>query len=119
MRISWAVRSGSGRGTDDVRHSLHHADAVVGMTSLLLYEAWLLGKPVASLQPGLRNEALRALALRKGVVFCDTPEAALTCVPALLKAAPSAVPRPEPDLTAHASAPELVLKCAEKLAWER
>ena len=50
------------------RDAVLAADAVVGMASILLYEAWLLGKPVLSLQPGLRSEELNWVAARPGVV---------------------------------------------------
>ena len=57
---------------DGVRAALHQSQAVVGMTSILLYEAWLLGKRVASVQPGLQGTQLRTLEQRKGLVFCDS-----------------------------------------------
>ncbi len=47
------------------------SDGVVGMASLLLYNAWLSGKPVLSLQPNLRRNDLRMLARREGVRFLD------------------------------------------------
>lgn len=50
------------------------ADAVAGMASILLYEAWLLGKPVASIQPGLRTASLRMLQERKDVLFIENEE---------------------------------------------
>jgi hypothetical protein len=53
------------------REAVWLADGVAGMASILLYEAWLLGKPVISLQPGLRQNALRMLQERQGVVFVD------------------------------------------------
>ena len=53
------------------REVVRLADGVAGMASILLYEAWLLGKPVISLQPGLRQDALRMLQQRQGVVFVD------------------------------------------------
>jgi hypothetical protein len=53
------------------REAVWCADGVAGMASILLYEAWLLGKPVISLQPGLRQEALRMLQTRQGVVFVE------------------------------------------------
>lgn len=56
------------------RRQVLNSDGVVGMASLLLYEAWLAGKPVLSLQPDLRREDLRMLARREGVCFVDTPE---------------------------------------------
>jgi hypothetical protein len=54
------------------REAVWCADGVAGMASILLYEAWLLGKPVISLQPDLRQAALRMLQQRQGVVFVDT-----------------------------------------------
>jgi hypothetical protein len=53
------------------REAVWFADGVAGMASILLYEAWLLGKPVISLQPDLRQDALRMLQRRQGVVFVD------------------------------------------------
>lgn len=54
-----------------IRQALSQSTHVVGMTSLLLYEAWLLGKPTLSLQPGLKNVGLRELSTREGLVFHD------------------------------------------------
>jgi hypothetical protein len=58
------------------REAVWCADGVAGMASILLYEAWLLGKPVISLQPDLRQDALRMLQERQGVVFVDAYEGA-------------------------------------------
>ena len=35
------------------REIIFNCDLVVGMVSILLYEAWLIGKPMISLQPGV------------------------------------------------------------------
>jgi len=59
---------------DRVRAALHSADAVFGMTSILLYEAWLLGHPVVSIQPNLKRKDMSAIN-RDGVIFCTDPEA--------------------------------------------
>jgi hypothetical protein len=53
------------------RDLLPFVNGVTGMASTLLYEAWLVGKPVLSLQPGLRNDSLRMLSEKDGVVFID------------------------------------------------
>lgn len=53
------------------RHSNFLADGVAGMTSILLYEAWLINKPVISLQPGLCKPHLDIFQKRKGI-FCIT-----------------------------------------------
>jgi len=68
-RLKGKVISGS-RGRDVVLTS----EGVAGMASLLLYEAWLLGKPVISLQPNLRLQSLRMLSGRDGVIFEDRKE---------------------------------------------
>jgi len=53
------------------RDLLPFVNGVTGMTSTLLYEAWLLGKPVLSLQPGLRNDSQRMLSGKEGVILVD------------------------------------------------
>jgi hypothetical protein len=50
---------------------LPFVSGVVGMASTLLYEAWLNGKPILSLQPGLRYDTMRMLSDKDGVVFVD------------------------------------------------
>lgn len=54
------------------RDGVFLADAVMGMASILLYEAWLLGKPVASLQPGIQTHSLYMLSCRENVLFVDS-----------------------------------------------
>jgi len=58
-------------GTVRGRGALAAVDGVVGMSSTLLYEAWLLGLPVLSLQPGLRISTLRMMQGRVGAAFFD------------------------------------------------
>ncbi len=53
------------------RDLLPFVQGVVGMASTLLYEAGLGGKPVLSIQPGLRNDSLRMLQGKSGVEFID------------------------------------------------
>lgn len=48
------------------------SNGVAGMASILLYEAWLLGKPVISIQPGLRLKPLRMLGRREATTFVDS-----------------------------------------------
>jgi len=52
-------------------HFLKYSNKVAGMASTLLYRAWLLGKSVISIQPGLINKSLRVMKYREGVVFVD------------------------------------------------
>jgi len=54
------------------RYGVFMSDGVAGMGSVLLYEAWLLGKPVISIQPGLRLPSLQMLQHRQDVVFVDS-----------------------------------------------
>lgn len=56
---------------DSRNQALSSAHAVVGMSSILLYEMWLRGWPVASLQPGLRLPELRMLESKPGLRFID------------------------------------------------
>jgi hypothetical protein len=92
------------------REAVWLADGVAGMASLLLYEAWLLGKPVISLQPGLRQNALRMLQQRQGVVFVDTTETAEQAIGKWVEAIqPGRQPVPRSDLDAHQAAPDNIV----------
>ncbi|MFA4981112.1 MAG: hypothetical protein WC592_01405 [Candidatus Omnitrophota bacterium] len=55
------------------RESVFLADGVAGMASILLYEAYLVGKPSISLQPGLRLPQLAFMKKKKGCRFLDDP----------------------------------------------
>ena len=52
------------------RNAVFAADGVCGMTSILLYEAWLVNKPIMSLQPGLIREDLRNLFSGRDDILC-------------------------------------------------
>lgn len=51
------------------RDALFGAQGVVGMSSLVLYQSWLLQLPTMSLQPGLLDRALCNLKHRQGLHF--------------------------------------------------
>jgi hypothetical protein len=53
---------------------LSSCDGVVGMASILLYEMWLRGWPVASVQPALRIPQLRMLQSKPMLMFADNIE---------------------------------------------
>lgn len=55
---------------DGVRVALHSATHVVGMTSILLYESWLLERPTLSLQPNLQWDHMRVIGQRDAVSLC-------------------------------------------------
>jgi hypothetical protein len=84
VRDLWHSHKGGLKGglsrADNGKEAVFGADGVAGMASILLYEAWLLGKPVLSLQPGLRLAPLRMLEKRDGVEFVDDSAKASSCV---------------------------------------
>ncbi|SDE00379.1 hypothetical protein [Rhodospira trueperi] len=86
------------------------SDGVVGMASILLYEAWLVGLPVLSVQPNLRLNELTLIGRRDGVRLIDDPDAAPDLIQdwvAKLRTGSPLVPRP--DLVRHASAADACL----------
>ena len=92
------------------RYAMMASDGVLGMASLLLYEAMLLGKPVMSVQPDLRTESLRFLE-RKGLEWFVTSEADIRKVMAhwvgeVMDISSERVPHSE--LCLHERAPETV-----------
>ena len=53
------------------RNFLPFVSGVSGMSSTLLYEAWLVGIPILSIQPGLINDSLRMMQYKRNVTFID------------------------------------------------
>jgi hypothetical protein len=87
------------------REAVCLATGVAGMASILLYEAWLLGKPVISLQPNLRPDALRMLQTRQGVVFVEAYEGAEQAIGRWIQALqPGCQHTPRSDLALHRAA---------------
>jgi len=87
------------------RDALALADGVAGMASTLLYEAWLHGLPVASIQPGLQVSSLATLRQRQGVLFLDQHEGLQTALTAWsegLGCGPR--PRVRPEAALHSRA---------------
>lgn len=83
-------------------------DGVIGMASLVLYEAWMLSLPVLALQPNCRMESMKHFAHRKNVIYthkysefntacniflpmCKTSKISLTDVLNLHSSAPMAI----------------------------
>lgn len=90
------------------RDAVFQADAVSGMSSLLLFEGLLIGKPVLSLQPGLRVPHLDFLR-KKGVRHFVTeaaaaPQAVRDWMADATTTPPKAVRHPELALHEHAVA---------------
>jgi len=70
-RINGGEKYGSVLDFQRGKDILPFVDGVIGMASTLLYEAWLVGKHVLSIQPNLRNDSLRFLSNKKRVTFID------------------------------------------------
>ena len=109
------------------RQSLFFADGIAGMASIMLYEAWLLGKPVISLQPGLRLDPLRMFEKRNGMAFVDSQQSFTKVLTSWIEAIP---PKKKslcrPDIALHNNAPvnvftiiETILEKGETGAGER
>lgn len=78
------------------------ADRVAGMASILLYEAWLQGKPALSLQPGLVRPDLAAAVTRDGLVLVTERAGVDAAVGRWLAEAGGLV---RPDCRMHGEAP--------------
>jgi hypothetical protein len=98
---------------EDVRSTLHSASHVAGMTSILLYEAWLLGRPTLSLQPGLSIDGLRTLSQRNGIIFHSAKQGGHKAIADWLSLRPRA---PLADLVRHQNAAQIVLDISRDLA---
>jgi len=97
------------------RYGLFMSDAVAGMASSLMYEAWLLGKPVISIQPGLRLQSLRMLQSRPDVFFIDSyseiSEQIKKWVTGIINGTNYYT---KPDLAIHEKAPEIIYDLIRK-----
>lgn len=110
VQVAWARRSlglpGGVLPAGEItsRDAVGAAHAVAGMTSVLLYEAWLLGRPTLSLQPGLVRADLRVYRERPGV-FCVESAEEMPNVASWLEAARKGAGTPRTELAAHREAP--------------
>ncbi len=90
---------------------------VMGMASILLYEAWLVGQPVLSIQPGYKLPVLRHLASRPGLVFIDSMEGIGEKIRSWVQAIDAnSSTNVRDDAKVHTNAPENVLSLALDLA---
>ncbi|CAM2059118.1 conserved hypothetical protein [Desulfovibrionales bacterium] len=97
------------------RQAVLVADAVAGMASILLYEAWCLGLPVFSLQPSLCDPNLRLFLDRPGVTLVEDATTAAAVIWSVVIAGSCSGPRP--DLARHAAAPALLVEILAGLAY--
>ena len=105
------------------REAVFIADGACGMTSLLLYEAFLLGKPVLSLQPGLCQPHLEFLR-RKGMehFIVDArvaPAAFVRWLPLLGAQEPNTAPAFHPEMDLHRRSPETLASLIEQVSREQ
>ena len=84
-----------------------------GMASTLLYEAWLVGVPVISIQPGLLHESHRMLQEKRDTTFIDDYDSAVKITEEWLESLQLEVEVEhvfQPDLYMHADAAKIVYK---------
>ncbi len=101
------------------RDAVFDADGVVGMTSILLYEAWLLGLPVVGLQPGLRGRGASHLGARDGcyhVMDSKDGQGALDAWMNVVEAEAHGTPSFREDLGLHRRAPMRVARRLREIA---
>lgn len=101
------------------RRILGMVSGVAGMISILLYEAWLVGMPVLSVQPGCKINSMRRFSVLDGVTFADSWNIIAPQVSHWLGAARATNKRaPKQDLQLHKNAPgniaALVLQMCER-----
>ena len=94
---------------DQSRDIFAAVDGIAGMASILLYEAWLTGLPVLSLQPGCKIAAMRRFALLDDIQYVDSQDRIPASVTAwLTRCRKDAAPVPRPELALHTVAPEKI-----------
>lgn len=96
------------------RIALHEATHIVGMSSILLYEAWLLERPVLSIQPRLRWPNMFVIGQREGVRLCTSKSSLAIDVEAwMIDRYP--VGSGKTNLVLHVDAAEKILHTTEAL----
>jgi len=84
---------------------------VSGMASTLLYEAWLVGVPVLSIQPELLHNSLRMLQGRSNITFIDKNKFAVQITEKWLNSLSDSVSNIlQPDLHIHYNASKAIIR---------
>lgn len=91
------------------RHHIIEAHGIAGMASILLYDAWLIGKPVISIQPNLKIDAFRMLQKRDGVQFVDNTDLAEPIMQFVQKTGKKNQEKVKPELNDNANAPNTIM----------
>lgn len=76
MPVLWqqcnnGLRGGLIENSEALRPMLAQSDGVLGMASILLYEAWLMGLPCLSFQPNCRMEGMRRFGKLPQLCYAD------------------------------------------------
>lgn len=97
------------------RDAVFNCDGAAGMASILLYEAYLIGKPAISIQPGLRNPQNSYMKDKSGMSFtCGTEkEATVKITEWLASAGKPGQGILNPELERHSKAPETIADMIE------
>ncbi len=106
--LSWSIVDAK-----DVRKSLHSATHVVGMSSILLYESWLLGLPTLSLQPQVKQAFKSSFVGRARLLVHETNDDFCSSVSHWLSMRSD---KKNQDLFQHKNAAISILKLAEQLS---
>lgn len=97
------------------RYGVFMSDGVAGMGSVLMYEAWLLGKPVISIQPGLLIPSLLMLQRRQDVVFVDSYSKLYKCLAKwITKVINGMQHEVRSDLVLHERSPKIICDLIKK-----
>lgn len=99
------------------REAVFIADGISGMVSILLYEAWLIGKPIISLQPGLRQPHFSFMNKMQGCHYLTESGQWKEKISKWLTEVNSVQKETElrPELNIHADAPKTIYKIIERL----
>lgn len=83
-------------------------DLAIGMTSILLYEAWLGGIPVACFQPEYRVKSMERFKTLRGIHYADKYEDICAVMTKALEECGFARRDPRPECSLHKNAPALI-----------
>jgi hypothetical protein len=115
LELIWQSLGGDSYGSimSDIRgrELLPFVVGASGMASTLLYEAWLVGLPVLSIQPGLLHKSLRMLQEKSNTTFIDNYDVSVKITEEWLELLQLEVDHVfQPDLYMHVDAAKMTLK---------
>lgn len=89
-------------------------DLAIGMASVLLYEAWLGGLPIACFQPESRDKCMERFKTLRGIHYADKYEDINTVMAKALEDCRSRERIPQPECSLHKNAPALIADILRK-----